>query len=107
MTRTSHPRAVAVKQIAAKSLESYAAKALDLDAVFAGITKAAAEGFYLYRHAVDRPVKLQEANATKALCARLTEEGFGIEWVARMVPARESACGVDVVTFDLLVRWSS
>jgi hypothetical protein len=98
-------RAVKVRLLATESLESYAAKALDPDTVFGAISKAAAQGFYLYRHAADRPVNLQDAEATKTLCALLTEQGFSVEWVARMVPARESACGLDIMTFDLLVRW--
>lgn len=105
MTRTSHPRAVTVRLLATESLEAYATKALDADTVLAGVTKAAADGFYLYRHTADRPVNLQDTKAGKALCVRLNAEGFGVEWVARMVTARESGCGADLLTFDLLVNW--
>jgi len=105
MTRATYPRAVTVRLLATESLETYATKALAPDAVLAGITKAAADGFYLYRHTADRPVNLQDTKAGKALCKLLNAEGFGVEWVARMVTARESSCGADLLTFDLLVNW--
>lgn len=105
MTRASHPRAVTVRLLATESLETYAAKALDADTVFAAITKAAAEGFYICRIVPDRPVNLSDTKAAKALAVRLTAEGFVHEWKPRMVLGRENASEADVCTFDLLVSW--
>lgn len=105
MTRATYPRAVTVRLLATESLEAYAATALNADTVFATITKAAAEGFYICRIISDRPVNLADTKAAKALAARLTAEGFVHEWKPRMVLGRENASEADICTFDLLVSW--
>lgn len=105
MTRTSHPRAVTVRLLATQSLEDYAAKALAPETVFAAITKAAAEGFYICCIKSEQPVNLTDTKAAKALAVRLTEEGFAHEWKPRMVLGRENASAADICTFDLLVNW--
>lgn len=105
MTREKLPRAVAVRMVATKALEGYAAKALDADVVLAAVTKAAADGFYACRVQFDRAVNLQETDAAKALEALLRREGFELEWPLRLVIGRENASGADVWAADLLLRW--
>ena len=106
MKREYLPRAVAARMAARKSLEAYAAKALDPDTITGAVAKAAADGFYTCRIQFDRPLDLRETEAAKALPDVLTkQEGFELEWVARLVAGRENVTGADVWAFDLLVRW--
>ena len=105
MTRDKSPRAIAVRAVAQKSLEAYAAKILDPDTVLGAVTKAAADGFFCLRVAPDVACDLRGTKAAAVIAELLKREGFEHQWEGRISMRKENPSGCEVMVFDLLVSW--
>jgi hypothetical protein len=98
-------RAVAVRQLARKSLEDYARGVLDPEVVLSEATKAAALGYFCVTISFDRALDMRDTEAALALVETLKREGYALEWRDRLVFATDTANKTTSGTFDLLVRW--